>query len=180
MLCAALLRHEGCPQWGLGPLGRRFITGMSGRFLSTVHFPDSNPDRTHLSQAQRPTHRSVLRDSRVGDGRTRSLRSRYCDRRCCDGRPALREPRVQCLSPGRRPGSRRPGSATGLDIRREVECRSAAGRSSGVLITEVRYAVGDGAQPWEVQTAQRRQVRAAGRAASRSAGIASPQPSQIP
>ena len=70
MLCAALLRHEGCPQPGLGPLGRRFITGMSGRFLSTVHFPDRNPDRTHLSQAQRPTHRSVLRDSRVGDGRT--------------------------------------------------------------------------------------------------------------
>ena len=42
MLCAALLRHEGCPQRGLGPLGRRFITDMSGRFLSTVDFPDSN------------------------------------------------------------------------------------------------------------------------------------------
>src|ERR1035437_10410249 len=33
---------KGCPQRRLGPLGRRFITGMSGRFLSTVHCPDSN------------------------------------------------------------------------------------------------------------------------------------------
>ena len=38
LLCAALLRHKGCPQRGLGPLDRRFITGMSCRFLSTVHF----------------------------------------------------------------------------------------------------------------------------------------------
>jgi hypothetical protein len=48
MLYAALLRHEGCPQRGLGPLGRRFITGMSGRFLSTVNLPDSNDNRSHL------------------------------------------------------------------------------------------------------------------------------------
>jgi hypothetical protein len=53
MLCAALLRHEGCPQRGVGPLGRRFITGMSGRFLSTVHFPDSNRPQFASDRAQR-------------------------------------------------------------------------------------------------------------------------------
>jgi hypothetical protein len=36
---------KGCPQRRLGPLGRRFITGKSGRFLSTVHCPDSNGQR---------------------------------------------------------------------------------------------------------------------------------------
>jgi hypothetical protein len=68
MLCAALLRHEGLPAAGFGPLGRLFITGMSGRFLSTVHPPDSRS--FNCDEGSRTMDAGRPRDSRALDSRT--------------------------------------------------------------------------------------------------------------